>query len=149
MRKLVYLIAATIDGFIAEPSRADPSGTVFELTGDHAEPLLREYPEMVPHHLRAALGLAGAPNKHFDTVVEGRVSYLGGVAQGVPDAYPHLRHYVFSTTLTEPADPASSWWRATRSRRYASSSVRKGWTSGCVAADRWRAACATRSTRST
>lgn len=106
VRKLVYLVAATIDGFIAEPSRADPSGTVFELAGDHAEPLMREYPEMVPHHIRPMVGLSDAPNRHFDTVLEGRVSYLGGVEQGVPNAYPHLRHYVFSRTLTGTADPA-------------------------------------------
>lgn len=105
MRKLVYLVASTIDGFIAEPSRADPSGTVFRLSGDHAEPLMHEYPEMVPTHLRSVVGVAEMENRHFDTVVEGRVSYMGGVAQGVPNAYRHLRHYVFSSTLTGAADP--------------------------------------------
>lgn len=101
MRKLVYLVASTIDGFVAAEDRTDPSGTVFELEGDHAEPLMREYPEMIPGHIRPMLGLEDAENRHFDTVLEGRVSYLMGVELGIDDAYPHLRHYVFSTTLTE------------------------------------------------
>lgn len=55
MRKLVYLVASTIDGFIADVSRADPSGTIFQLESDHAEPLIREYPELVPVHVRGAV----------------------------------------------------------------------------------------------
>lgn len=106
MRKLVYLVASTLDGFIAETSREDPSGTVFELEGDHGPALVAEYPEMVPGHVRGRLGLNGVPHRHFDTVLEGRVSYEMGVAQGIGDAYPHLRHLVFSTTMTEAADPA-------------------------------------------
>lgn len=104
VRQLVYLVAVTLDGFIADPARTDPSGSVFELEGDHTEPLMREYPEMVPYHLRGMLGLTEEPNRHFDTVLEGRVSYAGGVQQGVTNAYPHLRHYVFSRSLIEPPD---------------------------------------------
>lgn len=105
MRKLVYLVASTIDGFIAGPSRMDPTGTIFG-DGDHLEPLIREYPEMVPGHLRPALGLGDADIRHFDTVLEGRVSYQKGVEQGVSNAYPHLRHYVFSRSRTELPDPS-------------------------------------------
>ncbi|MBN9742625.1 MULTISPECIES: dihydrofolate reductase family protein [unclassified Amycolatopsis] len=106
MRKLVYLVASTLDGFIAAPTREDPTGSVFQFEGDHAEPLLREYPEMVPTHLRSVLGIEDVPHRHFDTVVEGRVSYQMGVDLGVPDAYTHLRHYVFSRTMTEAPGPA-------------------------------------------
>lgn len=106
MRKLIYLVASTLDGFIAAPTREDPTGSVFRIEGDHAEPLVREYPEMVPTHLRSALGIEDAPHRHFDTVVEGRVSYQMGVDLGVPDAYTHLRHYVFSRTMTEAPGPA-------------------------------------------
>ena len=106
MRKLVYLVASTLDGFIAETSREDPSGTVFELEGDHALALAEEYPEMLPAHVRAHLGTTDVPHRHFDTVLEGRVSYEMGLALGVENAYPHLRHLVFSTTMGEPADPA-------------------------------------------
>ncbi len=105
MRKLIYLVASTIDGFIADPGRNDPSGTIFALEGNHAEPLMREYPEMVPADFRHLVGLENAENRHFDTVVEGRVSYLQGVDLGVANAYPHLRHLVFSRTLTEVAAP--------------------------------------------
>ncbi|HYI57970.1 MAG TPA: dihydrofolate reductase family protein [Microlunatus sp.] len=106
MRKLVYLVASTLDGFIAETSRADPSGTVFELDGDHAAALTAEYPEMIPHHVRALLGLGEVENRHFDTVLEGRVSYQMALAQGVTNAYPHLRHLVFSTSMGAAPDPA-------------------------------------------
>lgn len=106
MRKLVYLVASTIDGFIADPSRADPSDSVFLLTGAHAEPLMQEYPEMVPGHVRPLVGMpADAESRHFDTVLEGRASYVMALQQGVTNAYPHLRHYVFSRTLTELPDP--------------------------------------------
>ncbi len=106
VRKLVYLVASTLDGFIARASRADPSADVFEVQGDHLVALAQEYPEMLPGHVRAHLGMDGVPNRHFDTVLEGRVSYETGVALGVADAYPHLRHLVFSTTMGEPAAPA-------------------------------------------
>lgn len=106
MRKLIYLIASTIDGFIAEADRSDPTGKVFLLEGDHGPVLTAEYPEMVPGHWREAAGLAGVENKHFDTVLEGRVSYTMALAEGVENAYPHLHHVVFSTTLTEVPDPA-------------------------------------------
>ncbi|MGW7537022.1 dihydrofolate reductase family protein [Amycolatopsis sp. NPDC054798] len=106
MRKLVYLVASTLDGFIAAPTREDPTGSVFQIEGDHAEPLVREYPEMVPAHVRSALGVEDVPHRHFDTVVEGRVSYQMAVDLGVTDAYTHLRHYVFSRTMTEAPGPA-------------------------------------------
>jgi len=105
MRKLIYLVASTIDGFIADPSRADPTHSVFPVEGDHMEPLMREYPEMVPTDFRALVNLEGVENRHFDIVVEGRVSYLMAVDNGVLNAYPHLRHYVFSRTLTDLPDP--------------------------------------------
>lgn len=43
----------------------------------------------------------------FDTVLEGRRSYEIGLAAGITDAYPHLRHLVSSRTLTESPDPAA------------------------------------------
>ena len=105
MRKLVYLVASTLDGFVAAPSREDPTGSVFPFEGDHAEPLIREYPEMAPTRVRGMLGIEDAEHRHFDTVLEGRVSYQMGVDLGVDDAYRHLRHYVFSRTMTSaPGD---------------------------------------------
>jgi hypothetical protein len=73
----------------------------------------------LPGPARAALGVT-AEGTHFDTVVEGRKSYEVGLAAGVADAYPHLRHLVFSRTLTESPDRASNSSPMTRQRRYES-----------------------------
>ncbi|MGH8793473.1 MAG: dihydrofolate reductase family protein [Stackebrandtia sp.] len=108
MRKLVYYIASTLDGFIAGPDRSNPTGLedgFFAVEGDHMTALLAEYPETVPGHVREPLGIT-AQNRRFDTVLEGRRSYEVGLAEGVANAYPHMRHYVFSRTMTATADPA-------------------------------------------
>ncbi|WP_158880975.1 dihydrofolate reductase family protein [Amycolatopsis anabasis] len=106
MRKLTYLVASTIDGFIADPSGANPAGPdgFFVLEGGHMQALFSDYPDIIPAQARQALGI-DAPNKHFDTVLEGRVSYEMGLREGVTNAYPHLRHYVFSRSMTASPDP--------------------------------------------
>jgi len=105
VRKLVYFVATTLDGFIAGPDGGDPSGEPFlPVTEDLVAFLVEHYPETLPGPARAAMGLDG-PGRAFDTVVEGRRSYEVGLAAGVTDAYPHLRHLVLSTTLTSvPGD---------------------------------------------
>lgn len=45
-----------------------------------------------------------AAGVHFDTVLEGRRSYEIGLRAGLADAYPHVRHLVFSRSL--PASDA-------------------------------------------
>lgn len=105
MRKLVYLVATTLDGFISDAADSDPTGTVFDPEGAHAAPLMAEYPEMIPTHIRPMLGLTDTAPQHFDTVLEGRGSYEIGLAAGVTNAYRHLRHLVFSTTLPAVDDP--------------------------------------------
>ncbi|AXG78213.1 dihydrofolate reductase family protein [Streptomyces paludis] len=107
MRKLVYFIASTLDGFIAGPDGSDPSGPggFWSPAEDYIQHLVEEYPETLPGPARAALGVT-AEGVRFDTVVEGRRSYEVGLAAGVTDAYPHLKHVVFSRTLTESPDPA-------------------------------------------
>jgi len=104
MRKLVYYVAGTIDGFIAGSDGADPTGTIFEIDGDHMPVMTAEYPETVPTHMRAPLGI-DAPNRHFDTVLMGRSTYKPGLDLGVTSPYAHLRQCVFSTTITESPDP--------------------------------------------
>ncbi|MFF3225687.1 dihydrofolate reductase family protein [Nocardia suismassiliense] len=106
LRKLVYLIASTLDGFIAGPDGSDPSGPggFWTPSEDYLKHLIEEYPETLPGAARAAFGIT-AENVRFDTVVEGRKSYEIGLAVGVSDAYPHLEHVVFSRTLTESPDP--------------------------------------------
>ncbi|MBO8200353.1 dihydrofolate reductase family protein [Streptomyces smyrnaeus] len=107
MRKLVYYIAATLDGFIAGPDGADPTGPdgFWPIPDDYVQHLATEYPETLPAPAREALSVT-AEGTHFDTVLEGRKSYEIGLDAGITDAYPHLRHLVFSTTLAESPDPA-------------------------------------------
>ncbi len=104
MRRLVYLVAVTLDGFIAAPGGGDPSGSDFlPVTPDLVEHLVTSWPETLPGPARDAMGISGA-GQHFDTVVEGRASYDIGLAAGLTDAYPHLRHVVFSRTLADRND---------------------------------------------
>ncbi|MFH8799425.1 dihydrofolate reductase family protein [Streptomyces sp. NPDC017936] len=107
MRKLVYYVAATLDGFIAGPDGADPTGPdgFWPVPGDYVQYLAAQYPETLPAPARKALSVT-AEGTHFDTVLEGRRTYEIGLEAGIADAYPHLRHLVFSTTLTESPDPA-------------------------------------------
>lgn len=104
MRRLVYLVAVTLDGFIAGPDGGDPSGSdFFPVTPDLVEHLVATWPETLPGPARDAMGLTG-PGEHFDTLVEGRASYEIGLAAGLDDAYPHLRHVVVSHTLAGRTD---------------------------------------------
>lgn len=101
MRTLSYYVAATLDGFIAGPDGGDPSAEDFmAVTPDLVEFIATHYPETLPGPARDAMGLT-EPGRAFDTVVEGRRSYEIGLAAGIDDAYPHLRHLVVSTTLGE------------------------------------------------
>lgn len=106
MRKVTYFIAATIDGFIAGPDGGDPTGPdgFWITTEDYVGHLAGAYPETLPAPAREALGITDE-GTHFDTVLEGRATYQVGLDAGVPDAYPHLRHLVFSTTLASTPAP--------------------------------------------
>jgi dihydrofolate reductase len=99
MRNLVYFVATSIDGFIAAP---DGTFDAFPMEGDHITTLFAEYPDTLPAQARTALGI-DVPNPNFDTILMGRNTYA--VPGGLPSPYPHLRQYVFSSTLTDvPAD---------------------------------------------
>lgn len=99
MRRLVYYVAATLDGFIAGADGGDPSGQdFFPVTPDLVEYIVEHFPETLPGPAREAMGISG-DGLAFDTVLEGRTSYEVGLASGIDDAYPHLRHLVLSTTL--------------------------------------------------
>ncbi|WP_020668262.1 dihydrofolate reductase family protein [Amycolatopsis nigrescens] len=106
MRKLTYFVASTIDGFIADPTGANPIGVdgFFVAEGGHMESIFTEYSDILPAPARKAMGI-DPPNKLFDTVLEGRGSYEIGLREGITDAYPHLRHYVFSSTIGTSPDP--------------------------------------------
>ncbi|MFD7548170.1 dihydrofolate reductase family protein [Streptomyces sp. NPDC059816] len=107
MRKLVYYVATTLDGYIAGPDGADPTGPngFWPVPQDYVQHLAAEYPETLPGPARQALSVT-AEGTHFDTVLEGRRTYEIGLAAGLTDAYPHLRHLVFSRTMTESPNPS-------------------------------------------
>ncbi|MEL6672085.1 MAG: dihydrofolate reductase family protein [Bacteroidota bacterium] len=81
MKKVVYYVAISVDGFIAGPGE-DISG--FVPGGDG----VKQYQE----------DLAS-----FDTVIMGRKTYEFGYQYGLQPgkrAYPHMEHYIFSESLT-------------------------------------------------
>lgn len=84
MRTLVYYVATSLDGYIADP---DGGWGAFLPEGDHIA------------HFIESLGW-------FDTVLMGRVTYEAGLAHGVTSPYPMLRQIVFSRTMTGAPDPA-------------------------------------------
>jgi dihydrofolate reductase len=102
MRSLVYLVACTVDGFIAAP---DGSIDAFLFEGPQVADLLAEFPEMLPGHLREHSGVQG-PNGRFDTVLMGRATYEPALRLGITSPYPHLRQVVVSSTMAESPDPA-------------------------------------------
>ncbi len=102
MRKLTYLVAVSLDGFICGP-RGELAP--FESDARTLEGLANLYPEMFPTPFRAGLGIS-EPNRNFDTVIMGRATYEVGTEQGLMSPYEHLEQYVVSTTM-EPNEAAS------------------------------------------
>ncbi|PRP95039.1 hypothetical protein ENSA5_40370 [Enhygromyxa salina] len=92
MPALTYLVATSLDGFIAD---SDGGFSSFSVEGDHIAHLIAAYPETLPAHARAALGI-DEPGLHFDTVVMGWNTFAVGLAEGLTSPYPHLRQLVFS-----------------------------------------------------
>ncbi|MFF5171862.1 dihydrofolate reductase family protein [Micromonospora sp. NPDC000089] len=99
MRKLVYYVASTLDGFIAAP---DGSADFFPLEPDVAEHLVARWPQAFPTVAHERFGI-DRPEGRFDAVVMGRRTYDPALRIGVTSPYRHLRQYVFSRTLP-PAD---------------------------------------------
>ena len=82
MRKIVYYVASSLDGFISGPN-GDISGFVGESEG-----LIQYITDL----------------KKFDTVIMGRNTYEFGYKFGmkpgqVPGLYAHMKNYIFSNSL--------------------------------------------------
>lgn len=99
MPSLTYFVAITLDGFVCAP---DGSFDLFPVgQPDNTAYHVDEYPELVPTAARTHLGIE-APNRHFDTMLQGRGSYEVALREGTTSPYGHMREIVFSRTL--PAD---------------------------------------------
>ncbi|WP_424463886.1 dihydrofolate reductase family protein [Pseudoclavibacter helvolus] len=100
MRELVYYVASSIDGFIADPSGGYDA---FPVEGDHMATLLEEYTDAFPAHVLDLLGLK-APGTTFDTVIMGWNTLRPAVEIGIDSPYPHLRQFVASRSERYVAD---------------------------------------------
>ena len=101
MRSLTYLVACSLDGYIAAP---DGSIDAFPHSAEYAEHVVRHYPETVPTHLRAPLGITGR-GRQFDTVISGYRTYAVGPDTGHPSPYRHLEQHVVSRRFSSPPHP--------------------------------------------
>lgn len=102
MRSLIYYIAVSADGFIADPS-GDTSAFPQDLATLRA--LFAEYPETCPSHVRAHFGIDG-PSRRFDAVIMGMRTHQPALDAGLTSAYPHLDQYVVTHRRDLPEDPA-------------------------------------------
>jgi dihydrofolate reductase len=84
VRKLIYHVASTLDGFIAHEDHTI-DGFVGE--GDHVTDYL------------ASL------KSDYDVVVMGRRTYEFGLQFGVTNPYPWMKQYIFSRTMERSPDP--------------------------------------------
>lgn len=81
MRKIIYYVATSIDGYIAGPGG---DASKFVAQGDGVQKYLKDL-------------------EKFETVIMGRKTYEFGYNFGLQPgqpAYPHMRHYIFSNNLS-------------------------------------------------
>ncbi|MEV1144772.1 dihydrofolate reductase family protein [Micromonospora sp. NPDC049799] len=101
MRKLVYYVASTLDGFIAAP---DGSPDFFGLEPDLAAHIAAHWPQTLPTFTHPQFGVEN-PQGRFDALVMGRATYDPALKIGISSPYAHLRQYVFSRSLPPSTDP--------------------------------------------
>lgn len=82
MRKIIYYVATSLDGYIAGPN-GEISGFANQVQGDGVKKYFEDL-------------------QNFDTVIMGRKTYEFGYQYGLEAgqlAYPHMDHFIFSKTL--------------------------------------------------
>ncbi|TDT85985.1 dihydrofolate reductase [Arthrobacter sp. AG258] len=111
MRELVYYVAVSIDGYIADPTGGFDA---FLADGDHMAFVVGDYADALPAHAHSALGLE-PPGTRFDTVIMGRNTLAPALDAGISSPYPHLRQIVASRSprtldpaITVTADPLAA-----------------------------------------
>lgn len=103
MRKLVYYVGVSLDGYIAGPQG---EFDFYPVSEDMVGWANEHYPESVPTHIRELVGMPiDTPNKAWDTLVMGRGTYEPGLAAGTDSPYNHMKQYVFSSTLAPVDNP--------------------------------------------
>jgi dihydrofolate reductase len=101
VRKLVYYVGMTIDGFIAAP---DGSADFFPVTPDVIDFVRGDYPDALPTHVREQWGV-DVPNPNFDVGVQGRTTFQPALDIGVTSPFAHLEQLLVSTGMTASPDP--------------------------------------------
>lgn len=101
MRDLVYYVAVSLDGFIADP---EGGFDAFLAEGDHMTVLFDEYADALPAHVLDAVGIT-PPGTQFDTVIMGWNTLAPALAAGIASPYPHL-HQVVASRSERAHDPA-------------------------------------------
>lgn len=97
MRELIYLIATSIDGRIAD---SEGGTDAFVTDPELIEALAREFPESFPAHLRAMFGVELDPQRaRWRTVIMGRRTYEPALSVGITHPYAPLEEVVASRTL--------------------------------------------------
>ena len=97
MRKLVYHVAMTLDNFIAHEDGSINGFAPFA-EGEHVADYLAQLQE-------------------YDTVLMGRATYEFGYQYGLEPgqpAYAHMKHFIFSKTLSHSARARHSFVRRER-----------------------------------
>ncbi|MFD4135774.1 dihydrofolate reductase family protein [Streptomyces goshikiensis] len=105
MRKLTYYVGTSVDGFIADPE-GDGDFLTRWTDPEYIAHMVAEFPETLPTHIRAALGVGAGAAQRFDTILMGRGTYDPGLKMGITSPYAHLEQYVLSRSLAESPDPA-------------------------------------------
>lgn len=103
MRQLIYYIATSIDGMIAE---VDGSTGRFTSDPSALAALAERYPQSFPTAFHEQLGITEtARSSPWSTVIMGRETFEPARRAGMRSPYAHLDQYVVSTTLGREIEP--------------------------------------------